>query len=72
MNTDVFTESAWEINPQEKKFQIQLHSNSNCSNPNFHGYVEAYRKQVDFIRKKSELLVVEVILEIDVNWSQRL
>ena len=29
-----------------------------------------YRKHLDFIRKEGELLVVEVILEIDVNWSQ--
>ena len=39
---------------------------------NFHCYklIEAYREQLDFIRKEGELLVVEVILEIDINWSQ--
>ena len=48
---------------------------SNCSNPNFHwnqfcSYFEAYREQLDLPGKESELLEVEVILEIDVNWSQ--
>lgn len=32
--------------------------------------VATYWKHFDFIRKVSKLLVVEVILEIEVNWSQ--
>ena len=31
--------------------------------------VATYWKHFDFIRKVSKLLVVEVILEIDINWS---
>ena len=31
-----------------------------------------YREHSDFLRKESKLLVVEVVLEIDVNWSQGL
>ena len=37
--------------------------NSNCR-------TSTYREHSDFLRKESELLVVEVILEIDVNGSQ--
>ena len=28
-----------------------------------------YREHSDFLGKESELLIVEVVLEIDVNWS---
>ena len=32
--------------------------------------IGTHREDSDFLRKKSELLIVEVILKIDVNWSQ--
>ena len=43
------------------KFQCELF---------FYSHFEAYRKHLDLPGKESELLVVEVILEIEVNWSQ--